>query len=367
MKALFVTGTLTHGGAQRVIAVVASQMASFGHDVSLVVFKRFPNEYPVSPSVKIFSLAESEEEYDMIPGWKRVFMLRKIIKEIRPEVAVGFLEGGYGMYLSSFGMGIKRIASARVNPKFILEETGLRALVNRIWFRRSDLVVLQTKGQEDLLGGLCRKEKCTVIANPIADTYIQCPPHDYSRRVERIIMVGRLNEQKDYPTAIEAMALVKKHNPDIRLDIIGEGDEREKLEALIKEKGLEDTVRLMGWSDSVGKEEEESDLYLMTSLYEGMPNALMEAMASGLVVVSTDCETGPSDLIEDGKNGFLVPVGDVKALSERIISISEMTPSERERIGSAAKTHIRNYYSSETIGRCWEKAMVGLLKKGKGR
>lgn len=365
MKVLFVTGTLTHGGAQRVISVVATQMASFGHDVSLIVFKRFPKEYPVSKEVKVYSLAESEEEYERIPGWKRVVMLRSIIKEIRPEVAVGFLEGGYGMYLSSIGMTTKRIASARVNPKNILEETGLRALVNRIWFRRANLVVLQTNGQLNLLSGLCKRDKCTVIANPVSDSYLQCPPHDYFRPVKRIIMVGRLNEQKDYPMAFETMAMVKEHKPDIRLDIIGEGDERKELEALIKEKGLEDNVHLVGWSDSVMKEEENSDIFLMTSRYEGMPNALMEAMASGLVVVSTDCETGPSDLIDDGKNGFLVPVGDAKTAAERIIQISEMSPSSREMIGSAAKTYIINNYSSETIGRRWEKAMLGLLKKEK--
>ena len=80
MKILFVTGTLTHGGAQRVISVVASRMSEMGHDVSMIVFKRFPEEYPLSGRVKVFSLADSEEEYEKISGAKRVFLLRRIIK-----------------------------------------------------------------------------------------------------------------------------------------------------------------------------------------------------------------------------------------------------------------------------------------------
>ena len=363
MKILFVTGTLTHGGAQRVISVVASRMSEMGHDVSMIVFKRFPEEYPLSGRVKVFSLADSEEEYKKISGAKRVFLLRRIIKGIHPDVAIGFLEGGYGMYLASLGMKMLRIASARVNPKSILEETGLRSIINRIWFRMADMVVLQTKGQIELLNGLCRKERCVVIPNPISDAYLSIEPHAYDRPVERIVMVGRLNEQKDYPTALEAMRIVNKVNPNITLDIVGEGDIRPELERLIVEKGLENTVRLVGWSNDVYRIEKGSDVFLMTSLYEGMPNALMEAMASGLICISTDCETGPADLIENGKNGFLVSLTDANAIAQRIIEIAEMSEEERRGFGDAARRYIVENYSSITIVKKWEQAILGLMAK----
>ena len=363
MRVLFVTGTLSHGGAQRVISVVANQLAAFGHEVSMIVFRRYENEYPIEGRVKLLSIASTQEEYDRISGLKRVMMLRKLIKEVRPDVAVGFLEGGYGMYVSSFGLGFKKIASARVNPVYLLDEGGSRGLLNRIWFRHADAVVMQTEGQIRLLPENSGWKNCKVIANPVSESALAVPGHDYSRPFSRIIMAGRLDDQKDYPMAIRAMRTVHESHPDLVLDIYGEGEDRALIEKEIKDCHLEGTVNLKGWSQIILDEYAASDLYVMSSKYEGMPNSLMEAMACGLVCISTDCETGPSDLITDGKNGFLIPVGDSTALAESIISGAGMSQERRSEIGNAARSLMQDEFSSEKIGRRWEALLEGILEK----
>lgn len=362
MKILFVTGTLSHGGAQRVIAEVSSQLVEFGHDVSVIVFRRYENEYPVDDRIRIFSLASSEDEYDRISSLKRAFMLRKIIRDIKPDVAVGFLEGGYGLFVSSLGMRFKKIASARVNPVYLLEEGGLRGFLNRLWFRHADAVVMQTESQIALLPRNCRWHRCTVIPNPASNTALSSHEHEYNRPVTRIVMAGRLDDQKDYPMAIEAMESVHTRFPEIRLDIYGEGEDHSALESKIRESGLDGVVNLKGWTQCILEEYGKSDLYVMSSKFEGMPNSLMEAMACGLVCISTDCETGPSELMSDGKNGYLIPVGDPVALSDKIIRIAEMSADERTEIGTNARKSISDRFSSEIIGKQWESLFDEVLR-----
>ena len=144
MKILFLSGNLCDGGAQRVISVVASELAEKGHDVNLLLFSRNEKEYPLSEKVKIFSLADNFNDYQKISGLKRIIRVRRLLKQLKPEVAVGFLEGGYALYLSSFGLKLKKVSSARINPKHIIEQKGLRAFINKRWFKKSDAIVLQT-------------------------------------------------------------------------------------------------------------------------------------------------------------------------------------------------------------------------------
>lgn len=362
MKILFVTGTLTHGGAQRVISVVSGKLAELGHDVSLIIYKKFENEYHTHERVKRFYLAENEEVYEKISGFRRVIMLRRLLRKIKPDVAVGFLEGGYGMFISSIGMCFKKIASARVNPKYIFEESGSRGFLNKLWFRRADAVVLQTQSQTKFLTKSCGWKNINIIPNPVSEAALRSPAHDYGRNVSRLVMAGRLNEQKDYPTAIDAMKTVHEKFPDIKLDIYGEGDIRPMLEKKIQDMGLENTVSLKGWTKDVVSEYEKSDLYIMSSAYEGMPNSLMEAMACGMVCISTDCETGPSDLIENGKNGFLIPAGDAASLARRIVDIAQMTKEQRKKLGTEAKKTIEESYSGTYVGKRWETLVKSLLR-----
>lgn len=361
MKILFVSGNLCNGGAQRVIAVIASQLARMGHEVNLLLFARNEKEYPVDPTVKITALAESFEAYSRISLLQRTFAIRECVKELKPQVAVGFLEGGYGLFFATLGMGLPRVASARIDPKFLLKKKGTRAALDKLWFRCADAVVVQTSRQKEHAQNTGWKNM-TVIANPISDVALNLASHNYDRPCRRIVMAGRLAAQKNYPMALKAMKSVLEKYPDAKLDIFGKGDQEEYLNDLIRELGLEDSVRLMGWTQDTLGEYKNSDIYVLSSDFEGMPNALMEAMAVGLPCISTDCETGPEDLITDGENGYLIPVGDTDALAMRLIQIMDMTPQQRSAMGQQAHKTMEEKFNVREITQQWEKLLDSLVK-----
>ena len=358
MKILFVSGNLCDGGAQRVISVVASNLAEKGHDVSLMLFSRNEKEYPISEKVKITSIADNYEDYCKISLLKRTRIFRRYLKELKPQVAVGFLEGGYALYLASFGMKFAKVASARIDPLIIMQEKGFRAKINRMWFKSADAIVLQTESQKKHMPAKMLRNS-VVIANPVSDKALLANKISYES-CRDFVMAGRLDSQKNYPMVFRAIKTVKEKYPDIHLEIFGKGSAQDILDNMIKEMGLEDNIKLCGWSQNTIGEYLNHDAYILSSNFEGMPNALMEAMAVGLPCISTDCDTGPSDLIEDGINGYLIPVNDDKMLAERIIDIIEMGADERARLGTNARRTLFENFNSEAIAQKWEDMILKL-------
>ena len=353
MKVLFVIGNMSNGGAQRVASVLCNQFAQNGHNVSLLLFNRSEEEYSLSDKIQIYSLREDYQSYSSMSFAAVIVQMRKLIKRIDPDVAIGFTTGGYALYLASLGMNFPKIASARAAPHIIFGKKGLRARINRAWFRHADAVVLQTEGQiaetpTELL------QNAVVIPNPIDLGSVEKNPVICVSQCERIIMAGRLEIEKNYPLAIAAMEMVIRSYPDARLTIYGKGSLHGELEAMIYEKNLQESVILAGWTADVRQKLLESDLFLLTSDFEGMPNALMEAMACGLPCISTDCRTGPSELIEDGVSGMLVPVGDAGALAETICHVMEHDAEWRKKLGCAAKSTIQDKYSVKKVVSQWE-------------
>ena len=360
MKILFVSGNLSDGGAQRVISVVASGLAEKGHDVNLLLFSRNEKEYPINEKVKITAIGRNFAEYSKLSGYARTMFIRKYLKELKPQVAVGFLEGGYGLFMASIGMRFPKVASARIDPAILLRKKGSRAILDRIWFRAADAVVLQTNRQKQHAKDTGWKNQ-TVIANPVSDNALATEPHFYDRPCRRIVMAGRLEKQKNYPMAFAAMERIREQYPDATLDVFGKGSQEAELQNMIAEKGLQNNIFLRGWTQNTVKEYEQSDIYVMCSDFEGMPNALMEAMAAGLPCVSTDCDTGPEDLITDGESGYLVPVGDAEALTARVLRIMDMPLQERKMMGEKAKQVMAAEFDKGTITGQWEALLHRLV------
>ncbi|MBO7303959.1 MAG: glycosyltransferase [Clostridia bacterium] len=351
-KILFISGHLTNGGAQRVVSVVTSSLAEKGYDVSLLLFTRSKAEYPISPKVKIVSISENGEDYQKVSLFQRARFIRKYLKQFKPDVAVGFLEGGYALYISSIGMRFKKIASTRIDPEVIMRAKGFRAKINRAWFRSADYIVVQTESQRKRLPQKLAKKSVT-IENPISDKALSIEKSTYSS-CKKIVMAGRLAKQKNYPMVFRAISTVKQKYPDIHVDIFGLGDEQENLAKQISEMHLNENITLRGWSTDTIGEMVKYDAFILSSNYEGLPNSLMEAMAVGLPCISTDCTTGPSDLIKDGTNGFLVPVDDDKMLASRITELIEMDEDKRFKIGYSARKNLSDNYNSQVILKKWE-------------
>ena len=187
-----------------------------------------------------------------------------------------------------------------------------------------------------------------VIPNPVNPLYIGNQKTEYNADSHKIVAAGRLSEQKNYKMMIDAVKLASDEYPDVLLQIYGGGELEDQLCSYIKEQGLDSNVKLMGRSDELYQVYKAADLFVMSSDYEGMPNALAEAMAIGLPCISTDCKTGPRDLIDDGKNGFLVPCKNPESLAQKIKEVFALSSQEQKNIGENAKNKIKSFCGEES-------------------
>lgn len=349
-KVLFAIGSLSGGGAERVVCEWANKLSERGFQVAVLVFGRKHDEYFLSDKVTIFSCAESFEKYVSIPYFKRFQYFRKTIRRFRPDFLIPFLFSmRFWMFVSTLGLGVSRIETIRINP-WVEEDTlnYMERLINKLSFRTSYKVIIQAQEQMEWLSSADRN-KTVLVRNPLADKYIDIPCKQLSKSVSDFIAVGRLDKQKNYPMMIEGFSEVAKKIPHIRLKIWGEGPEeyKEYLQNLIDSCGMGDKIFLMGRTSEINAEYAKSDVFVMTSDFEGSPNALIEAMASRLVCISTDCMTGPKELITHNYNGFLVSVGSRKEFCEALYRIMEMDINTRSVIADAARREVLLSHSKE--------------------
>ena len=336
---LFAIGSLHGGGAERVVSVWASSLAQKGYKVSILVYARVENEYPVDSRVTIYHIAKSAEECDEMSMIARLKRFREALKTQKPDVIISFLPVvQVYIALASIGLHIPRIETIRINP---WSASILKTKFGKLWigcFDTCKAVILQSEDQRAFFKKAVQR-KAVVIPNPVNTKYIENKKTEYTE-AKKIVAAGRLTEQKNYKMMIDAVKLLSQRHGDVSLEIYGIGELQGELEAYIKKQMLEDKVFLMGRSNALYDVYKNADVYVMSSDYEGMPNALAEAMAIGLPCISTDCKTGPRDLIDDGKNGFLVPCGDHKALAEKLERILLMSGEERMALGKNARSKI---------------------------
>ena len=340
-KVLFNIGTLTGGGAERVVSIWSSILAKKGYDTSIYVAHRCDDEYSVSELVHIESTAKSVDEYMSMPKLARFMHKRRFIKKLRPDVMISFLPGTQiRTMFASLGVKCRRIETVRVSPWQTEKNISLPCLW-KYCMNRSDAIILQTADQGDYFSDEVQR-KCIVVRNPISYVYTDSYRSEYSNEVNRFIAAGRICEQKNYLLMIDAFSAVASDFPHIILDIYGIGSDSytKKLEQIIEQRGMSGRIFLRGRTEDVCEEFLNSDAFLMSSNYEGMPNALAEAMATGLPCISTDCKTGPRDMIEDGVSGYLCRVGDEGDMEEKIRKIISMSKNERAEMGKAARKRI---------------------------
>jgi glycosyltransferase involved in cell wall biosynthesis len=228
-------------------------------------------------------------------------------------------------------------------------------MLDRVALRKYDKIVLLTNEDKEL--NWRKKSRITVIPNPSGF----CTGNCASLEDKRVIAVGRLSYPKNYASMIRAFSDVAKRFPDWRLDIYGDGDERDVLERLISDLSLENIVNLLGNTQNVYGEMLHSSLLTLSSRFEGLPMVLIEAISCGLPVVSYACPCGPKDIITDGEDGFLVPVGDERLLADRICKLIE-NENLRRKMGAAGQEKSRQY-SIDRIIRMWMDLFEELVRQ----
>lgn len=312
MNIVFVLASLGSGGAERVVSLLANKMVESGHQVEIICLKFNDVYYQTDSRVKV-TLAMQQTKNRLT----EVFWLRKYLKKQNPDVVIPFTEGVYCFtILSLLGTGIPIIASERLDPAAM---SKARKILKRLLLPFADWLVVQTQSIKEYFPESIQK-KTSIIYNPVNEESLSPALPLREGRQNRIISVGRLYPQKNQEMMIRAFAKVADEFPDWQLVIFGEGPLRAELEFLVSSFKLQNRVFLPGRNEHVIEELRKSKIFCMSSDYEGMSNAMIEAICVGLPVISTKV-SGTEELIKDGENGFLIEIGDESCMGDCMLKL----------------------------------------------
>ena len=350
---LLVIGTLQSGGAERQISDMANYWAARDWKVILATWSgpEIADFYPIDKRVlrvRLSMKAKGSMKRSRIrANLRRVAQLRRLLVSTRPDVALSFLtEVNVVTILAGAGLKLRVVVSERVQPALHHALPWTWRILRRILYRWADAVVAQTKDAAQWLTRNCRTA-VTVIPNALRSL-----PDPTGEREASIVAVGRLAHQKGFDVLLRAFARIAPAFQDWRLTIIGEGEERQNLTRLCGELLLDDRVEFAGQRPDTVAWLAHAGLVVQPSRFEGFPNVVLEGMGLGAAVISANCASGPSDIIEDGINGRLVPVDDVDKLAEVMTELLSC-PDERDRLGRAAST-VRERFRQDLVMDQWE-------------
>ena len=311
MNIAFICNTLNGGGAERFTANISNRFSEESRNtVYVITGKKADNDYSVNSEVIRLNFLTKNLLID-------VKQILNCSKRYNFDVIVGIdIYPNFCVCLCRLFSNVRCIISERNAPKQVNISSKSRFL-RWVLYRFADGYVFQTNGAKKFYSKRIQR-KSVVIHNPIRENL----PVKSNVNNNEIVAVGRLNEQKNYPMLIKAFSIVHRKHSDYKLRIFGEGKLKETLVSLAQELNISDYVFFEGFTLNVHDSIKDSSIFVMTSDFEGMPNALMEAMAMGFPVVSTDCPSGgPGELIQDGVNGMLCHVGDYEECEQKICEI----------------------------------------------
>lgn len=355
------------GGAERVAALLCNAWVSQGHDVTLVpTFSgRGTCVYDLDARVRLLYLADvvGKQGTSLTLKLGRLRAIRSMIRQKAPDAVLSFLTHvNVAVLLAALGLRVPVVVAERTYPP-AMPVGALLSRLRRLTYQRARAVVMQTARGEQWLSKDIRNATGIIIANPcvhplpISQPIVEPADHlPVGRRV--ILAVGRISEEKGYTALVAAFAALAASFRDWDLVILGDGPQRESLEHQIGMLGLAARVKLPGRVGNLHDWYPKADVYAMSSRFEGFPNTLMEAMAYGVPPVSFDCKTGPSDLIQDGVNGRLVPVDSGgEGLQAALRGMME-DEWKRQAMGDAAR-QVRERYRFSRIISAWN-SVLGL-------
>ena len=341
--AIFLT-YLRGGGVERVIINLARGFVEQGLSVDLVL---------VRAEGAFVSLVPPEVRVVHLGGNRLISSLPALVRYLQQNKPTALLSAMQDINLVALWSrrlaGVSTRVVVSVHNTVSQESQNSTQLKRRIapylarWFYPwADAIVTVSQGSaEDLVRLGLSSERITVIYNPVVTPELfekvsEPVGHPWFQpgSAPVILGVGRLEKQKDFPTLIRAFAQVRQQRP-ARLMILGEGQERPYLETLVQELSLAENVALPGFVANPYAYMGKAAVFVLSSLFEGLPTVLIEAMATETPVVSTDCKSGPAEILENGQYGKLVAVGDVKGMAEAITSTLE-APQNSEALGRRA-------------------------------
>ena len=343
------------GGAERVLVSLANAFAEKGIKVYFLTFDSSSNFYRLNDEVNLIRLQTDTD------GWslkrklllgiflesKRFLRIRKIMKKYRPDIVLSF------MFMTNI-IGI--MASKSLKIPFVISERNdpnhysfLKRLIMRFFYAKADGFICQSERMKKDSKRRYGIENIEVIPNPLTKNQIG---RYIKSKNKYIISVGRLIPQKNHELLIRAFAFIADLFPEYNLYIYGEGPLREKLEKIVSTEKMSRRIFLPGVESNVMVKHSDASLFVMSSNFEGYPNALAEAMASGIPSICTDFDSGSArDLINDKKNGLLIPCNDLNSLVKALKYA--LTHEDKMRKMSLKALNLYDSTNIDTVSNAW--------------
>lgn len=362
-RILFVIPTLTNGGAERVASIVANFFSSFFEVKFLLLEQAGSVIYNINPLIKVTSalmnVPKRGNKISTVFNYFKNFSIQynilcKELSDFSPEYVISFLpKADMLVYKAKKHYSFIWISSERNDPtvRNFVERNVLRHI-----YKKTDSLICQS----NVVAQYYHKygvKVCDVIQNPINDGIVQNVEIPYNKYA---IAVGRFNVQKNYEMLIAAfLDALESVNSDTKLVILGDGPLREKCEKLVAQRNAQEQVLFLGRKVNVGDYLRKADFFIMASKYEGMPNALIEAMNAGLPVICTDFFTGTARELISEDNGYLVPVDDKKAMVSAIKSMLGKSKNSLIEMGLSGRKKLSNM-DVDKVCQMWREKILSL-------
>ena len=350
MKIAFFIGHMGYGGAERVISLLANDYCRRGWDTQIVMLLSDDLAQKLEPGVKLVDLSLGGGSYlKRAPRW--IQEIRGYLKREKPDRVVSFI-GRINALVLTAALGLKTpiVVSERNDPRHDGRGKGMLAYCDAL-YRTARAVVFQTKAEMECFSDAV-KDRGVIIPNPVSVEGV-------SRREPEgfpVVTAGRLAAQKNHKMLMNAMEILRREIPEAKCTIYGEGELRQELERYVREKGLENTVFLPGHALDIHEKISDASAFVLTSEYEGLPNALIEAMMLGIPCITTDYP-GAEEVVEDGVTGLIVPRGDAEALARKLIALA-LNRELGEALGQKARQEAEKYRTENVIAR-WQNVIEG--------
>lgn len=355
LKILFFIASLRSGGAERVASTLVNYWAEQGYEIDFVTLDTAANDfYKLHKNIKRFELdlygASSGLIEKFIRIFKRIYLLKALIKKSKPDAVLSFMDTNniYAVAAAKLASA-KVIVSERTYPPFYNSGNFFDKLRKFLYIFSNAHVAQTSEVKEWADEFLPSSVKSVVISNPLPEKYSN--PELPKERGNIVIAVGRLSFEKGFDLLIKAYAAIAKKNENWCLEIVGDGPEKSNLEELIKSLGMADYIKLKGLSHDISQDYKRAKIFVLSSLVEGFPNVLLEAMSHGLAPVSFDSKCGPKDVIEQNKNGILVSSKDEKLLAKELDDL--INDSKKQQTFSENALKVRTDFSIDKISQKW--------------
>ena len=341
---LIVTGSLRRGGAERVISILSNELVERGWKIHICSVLFSAIGYEINPQIDIIDLSK-EDKNQLIDTPRIIKSLRNTIIRIKPDAVISFMVSiNIVTWMATRGLKTRFIPSERNDPS--VGRGKIKQWLSCLAYASSYKTVFQTERAKQFYSQKIQK-KAIVIPNPVSVDQLRDPNPKH-----KIVSVGRLEPQKNRKLLIEAFSDVYQRHPEYSLHIYGEGSLERELKKQIDDIGLTGKIILHGNVNDVHKQIADGEFFVLSSDYEGLSNALIEAMTMGLPCITTDC-AGACDVVENGIDGIIIPIRDRKRMAEAMEELI-CDPSLRHRFSEKAKRHSVRFKTDGVVDQ-WEK------------